>query len=102
MRIVQAQFWSMLVTASKNIVITDMYVNNTSNSTATTVNTDGIDVWRADNVTISRWNITCFDDAVAIKGNSSNIYVSDIYAYRTTGFAIGSIGQVKLIIFVDV
>ncbi|KAI9285671.1 pectin lyase fold/virulence factor [Umbelopsis sp. AD052] len=93
LRIVQAQFWSMMVTTSKNIVITDMYVNNTSNSTSTTVNTDGIDVWRADNVTISRWNITCFDDAVAIKGNSSNIYVSDIYAYRTTGFAIGSIGQ---------
>lgn len=95
LRIVQAQFWSMLISTSKNIVITDMYVNNTSNSTSTTVNTDGVDVWRSDNVTLSRWNTTCFDDAVAIKGNSSNVYVSDIYAYRTTGLAIGSVGQVN-------
>jgi galacturan 1,4-alpha-galacturonidase len=99
LRIVQAQFWSMLISQSQNIVVTDMFINNVSNSTSTTVNTDGLDVWRSNNVTIQRWNVTCFDDAIAIKGNSSNVYVSDVNAYRTTGFAIGSIGQVKLCFF---
>ncbi|KAM3428910.1 hypothetical protein MY4824_008559 [Beauveria thailandica] len=95
MRFVQSQMWTMAVTYSKHLEFTDIYVNNTSRSQWNTLNTDGIDTIYSDDITLRRWRITCGDDAVALKGNSSNVRVLDSEIYGGQGLAIGSVGQYK-------
>lgn len=95
MRFVQSQMWTMAVTYSKNIEFTDIYVNNTSSSKWSTLNTDGVDTIYSDNITFRRWDITSGDDAIALKGNSSNIFVYDTVIHGGQGLAIGSMGQYK-------
>ncbi|KAM3524853.1 hypothetical protein MY4038_007564 [Beauveria bassiana] len=95
MRFVQSQMWAMAVTYSKHLEFTDIYVNNTSSSKWSTLNTDGIDTIYSDDITLRRWRITSGDDAVALKGNSSNIRVFDTEIYGGQGLAIGSVGQYK-------
>jgi polygalacturonase len=95
MRFVQSQMWTMAVTYSKNIEFTDIYVNNTSASKWSTLNTDGVDTIYSDNITFRRWDITSGDDAIALKGNSSNIFVYDTVIHGGQGLAIGSMGQYK-------
>ncbi|KGQ07538.1 Alpha-L-rhamnosidase rgxB [Beauveria bassiana D1-5] len=95
MRFVQSQMWTMAVTYSKHLEFTDIYVNNTSSSKWNTLNTDGIDTIYSDDITLRRWRIMSGDDAVALKGNSSNIRVFDTEIYGGQGLAIGSVGQNK-------
>ncbi|KAM3466420.1 hypothetical protein NHJ6243_000803 [Beauveria neobassiana] len=95
MRFVQSQMWTMAVTYSKHLEFTDIYVNNTSSSKWNTLNTDGIDTIYSDDITLRRWRIMSGDDAVALKGNSSNIRVFDTEIYGGQGLAIGSVGQYK-------
>lgn len=92
-RFVQSQMWTMTASYSRNLLYEDIYVNNTSNSTHSTLNTDGIDTWRSDNITLRRWDVTCGDDNVALKGNSSNVFVYDSIFHGGQGVAIGSLGQ---------
>lgn len=92
---VQSQMWAMATTWSEHLLFEDIYVNNTSSSEHGTVNTDGVDTIYSDNITFSRWDITCGDDAIALKGNSSNIFVSDSIFRGGQGLAIGSLGQFK-------
>ncbi|XWX01766.1 hypothetical protein V2A60_009795 [Cordyceps javanica] len=95
MRFVQSQMWTMAVTYSKHLEFTDIYVNNTSASQWNTLNTDGIDTIYSDDITLRRWRIKSGDDAVALKGNSSNIRVFDPEIHGGQGLAIGSVGQYK-------
>ncbi|KAK3196483.1 hypothetical protein K4F52_000365 [Lecanicillium sp. MT-2017a] len=95
MRFVQSQMWTMVTTYSKNLEFTDIYVNNTSASKWNTLNTDGIDTIYSDGITLRQWDITCGDDAIALKPNSSNIAAYDIIIRGGTGIAIGSMGQYK-------
>ena len=60
---------------------------------APTQNTDGIDTFYTDNITLRRWDVTGGDDAVAPKANTSNLLVQDSHFHGTSGVAIGSIGQ---------
>jgi galacturan 1,4-alpha-galacturonidase len=92
-RFVQSQMWTMTASLSKNLLFEDIYVNNTSNSEHSTLNTDGIDTIWSDNITLNRWDVTCGDDNVALKGNSSNIFVYDSVFHGGQGVAIGSLGQ---------
>lgn len=92
-RFVQSQMWTMTASWSRNLVFEDIYVNNTSNSSHSTLNTDGIDTLWSDNITLSRWDVTSGDDNVALKGNSSNIFVFDSIFRGGQGVAIGSLGQ---------
>lgn len=92
-RFVQSQFWSTAITYSRNVLLQDMYVNSTSNSTWSTLNTDGSDTFYSDNITFLRWSITNGDDAIAPKANSSNILIQDLEIHGGSGIAIGSIGQ---------
>ncbi|KAI0317354.1 pectin lyase fold/virulence factor [Amylostereum chailletii] len=93
MRFVQSQFWTMVVHSSSNIILQDFYINSTSNSTGTTQNTDGIDTFYTDNLTIRRWTVINGDDAVAPKANTSNLLVQDSHFIDGFSVAIGSIGQ---------
>ena len=93
MRFVQSQMWTMATTWSEHLLFEDIYVNNTSNSEHSTLNTDGIDTIWSDDITLRRWDVTCGDDHVALKGNSSNVFVYDSVFHGGQGFAIGSLGQ---------
>ncbi|KAK7052352.1 alpha-L-rhamnosidase-like protein [Favolaschia claudopus] len=92
-RFVQSQMWTMATTYSNNILFEDFYINNTANNGQSTLNTDGIDTIWSNNVTLRRWDVTCGDDHVALKRNSTNIYVYDAVFRRGQGFAIGSLAQ---------
>ncbi|KAI0794789.1 pectin lyase fold/virulence factor, partial [Fomes fomentarius] len=53
----------------------------------------GIDKYRSDRISLLRWDITCGDDCLAIKGNSTNIVAKDITCRGGNGIAFGSLGQ---------
>jgi len=93
MRFVQSQFWSLAVHSSRNLLFEDIYVNSTSSTSAPTQNTDGIDTFYTDNITLTRWDVTNGDDAVAPKANTSNLLIQDSIFRDGDSVAIGSIGQ---------
>ncbi|KAI0381790.1 glycoside hydrolase family 28 protein [Hypomontagnella monticulosa] len=89
----QAQFWHTFVAYSENITMTNLDMNATSNSQWSTVNTDGTDTWNSKDVFIKNWTVTCGDDCIAVKGNSTNIIVEDVHCYESGCATIGSIGN---------
>ncbi|GMG24056.1 unnamed protein product [Aspergillus oryzae] len=95
----QPQFWAVLVESSSHVELDNFYVNATNsdpNATEDTVwiqNTDGIDTYRSDHVTITNWVYEGGDDAVAFKPNSTNIHVENVTVYGGPGIAFGSLGQ---------
>ncbi|EJD43320.1 exo-rhamnogalacturonase B [Auricularia subglabra TFB-10046 SS5] len=91
----QTQMWTMALMWSNNVIMEDIYVNNTSTrpGEAHPLNTDGFDSLYSDNITLRRWKIKSGDDAIALKGNSTNFFVEDIEIWGGQGFAVGSIGQ---------
>ncbi|KAE8315245.1 Putative galacturan 1,4-alpha-galacturonidase A [Aspergillus transmontanensis] len=95
----QPQFWAVLVESSSHVELDSFYVNATNsdpNATKDTVwiqNTDGIDTYRSDHVTITNWVYEGGDDAVAFKPNSTNIHVENVTVYGGPGIAFGSLGQ---------
>ncbi|KAL7908430.1 family 28 glycoside hydrolase [Trichoderma velutinum] len=93
LRFVQSQMWTMAITYSKHVDLDDIYVNSTSTSQWSTLNTDGCDTIFSDSITFRRWTVSNGDDAIALKMNSSNIAVYDSYFENGQGFAIGSMGQ---------
>jgi galacturan 1,4-alpha-galacturonidase len=95
MRFVQSQMWTMVLCYGQNVLLDNIYVNSTSTSQWGTVNTDGIDTIWSDNITMRRWTVDNGDDSVALKDNSTNIYLEDSLFYNGQGIAIGSIGQFK-------
>ncbi|KHN97248.1 Pectin lyase fold protein [Metarhizium album ARSEF 1941] len=93
MRFVQSQMWTMAITNSRGIELTDIYVNSTSNSQWSTLNTDGCDTINSDHIIFRRWFVQNGDDAIALKRNSSHIYVHDSVFKGGQGLAMGSVGQ---------
>ncbi|KAI1079365.1 glycoside hydrolase family 28 protein [Whalleya microplaca] len=89
----QSQFWHTFVAYSDNITMTNLDMNSTSNSQWSTVNTDGTDTWNTNNVYISNWTVTCGDDCISMKGNSSNIFVENVKCYESGCAVIGSMGN---------
>ncbi|KAL5484761.1 hypothetical protein ACEPAI_7403 [Sanghuangporus weigelae] len=92
-RFVQSQFWTMAITHSKRLLLQNIYINSTSFSQASTLNTDGVDTFYSSDIVFRNWTVDCGDDFVAPKANSSNILIQDSHFYHGTGVAIGSIGQ---------
>jgi galacturan 1,4-alpha-galacturonidase len=98
LRFITSQMWTMTVARSERILLQDIYVNNSCAPGAGTfpgcnVNTDGCDTVYANNITFLRWTVQNGDDAIALKQNSTNIYVEDCHFYDGVGIAFGSIGQ---------
>ncbi|KAH0283700.1 pectin lyase-like protein, partial [Aureobasidium sp. EXF-3399] len=89
----QSQMWTMTVIHSSDVLLQDIYVNNTSKTGAPTVNTDGCDTIYANNITFRRWVVDNGDDGISPKANSTNILIEDSEFYRGSGIALGSIGQ---------
>ncbi|KIP03295.1 glycoside hydrolase family 28 protein [Phlebiopsis gigantea 11061_1 CR5-6] len=97
-RIEQQPFWCNAVTGSKRVLYDGMFCNATNTDqrfagTNIVPNTDGIDTYRSSDITLLNWDITCGDDCLALKGNSTNIVARDIVCRGGNGIAIGSLGQ---------
>ncbi|KAF4589535.1 glycoside hydrolase family 28 [Ophiocordyceps camponoti-floridani] len=93
LRFVQSQMWTMAITHSHDVELDDIYVNSTSRSQWNTLNTDGCDTINSDRITFRRWHVSNGDDAIALKGNSTNIFIQDSDFYHGQGIAVGSMGQ---------
>ncbi|KAJ5216247.1 uncharacterized protein N7498_002654 [Penicillium cinerascens] len=93
LRIIQPQFWATFVWDSKNVSVTNLFVNATSNSKWGTMNTDGYDSWKSDTLLVENATIINGDDCIAAKGNTTNLYAKNISCEGGTGVTIGSIGQ---------
>ncbi|KAK2605417.1 hypothetical protein N8I77_008254 [Diaporthe amygdali] len=89
----QSQFWHTFVAYSENITMTNLDMNSTSNSQWSTVNTDGVDTWNSKDIVISNWTVTCGDDCISMKGNSTNVHVSNVVCHESGAMCIGSIGS---------
>jgi galacturan 1,4-alpha-galacturonidase len=86
----------MTVIHSEDVLLQDMYVNNTSHDSCCGArNTDGLDTMFSNNIHINRWTIVNGDDSISTKANSTNILVTNCTFYNGLGFALGSIGQYK-------
>ncbi|EGO26829.1 glycoside hydrolase family 28 protein [Serpula lacrymans var. lacrymans S7.9] len=105
-RIESPPFWCNAVAESKNVVYDGMVCNATNTnpefygqiSSRTLmaegfVLTIGIDTYRSDSVTLINWDVTTGDDCLAIKGNTTNLYVANITCRGGNGVAFGSLGQ---------
>ncbi|KAE8323784.1 galacturan 1,4-alpha-galacturonidase B [Aspergillus sergii] len=93
LRMVQSQMWSLAIFWSQNVLVDNFYINSTSSSGEPARNTDGIDTINSDRVTLRNLYIRNGDDAVAIKGNSTNILIEDSTFDNSLGLAFGSVGQ---------
>ncbi|KAH9926341.1 pectin lyase fold/virulence factor [Amylocystis lapponica] len=97
-RIVAQPFWCNTVAESTDIVYDGMYCNATNNDPLyvgqnIVPNTDGIDTYRASRISLLNWDITCGDDCLAIKGNSTDVIARNITCRGGNGIAVGSLGQ---------
>ncbi|KAJ7216368.1 pectin lyase fold/virulence factor [Mycena pura] len=97
--VIEAQpFWCNCIAESQSVVYDGMKCN-ASNTNATffgqniVPNTDGIDTYRSDDIALLNWDITCGDDCLAIKGNSTNILARNITCRGGNGVAFGSLAQ---------
>jgi hypothetical protein len=86
---------TMAVIHSENVLLQDIYVNNTSNSGSVSSNTDGANTIYSKNIEFARWSVTNGDDSISMKANSTNILIRDSQFYRGLGISFGSIGQYK-------
>ncbi|KAI5122792.1 hypothetical protein M0805_000136 [Coniferiporia weirii] len=91
-------FWCNAVANSRNVLYDGMTCNATNTNPDffgqnIVPNTDGIDTYRSDSVTLRNWDVTCGDDCLAIKGNSTNIVAQGITCRGGNGIAFGSLGQ---------
>ncbi|KAJ8918265.1 hypothetical protein NQ315_014135 [Exocentrus adspersus] len=76
---------------SDGVLAQDIYVDNKDGDTMGGHNTDGINVWRSNNVTIQRLTVYNQDDCVAIK-SGTNLAISNTFCSGTHGLSIGSVG----------
>ncbi|AEO63358.1 glycoside hydrolase family 28 protein [Thermothielavioides terrestris NRRL 8126] len=88
-----AQFWHTFVAYSQNVTMTNLVMNTLSSNSYSSQNTDGTDTWNSKDITISNWTVTCGDDCIAIKGNSSNVHVSNVVCHESGAMTIGSVGS---------
>ncbi|KAI0672245.1 pectin lyase-like protein [Trametes maxima] len=97
-RVEAPPFWCNAVADARDVLYDGMRCNAT-NADETyfgqniVFNTDGIDTFRSDNITLLNWDITSGDDCLAIKGNSTNIFAKNVTCRGGTGIAFGSLGQ---------
>ncbi|THH11155.1 hypothetical protein EW145_g825 [Phellinidium pouzarii] len=117
-RIQSPPFWCNAVTNSRDVLYDGMTCNATNTNPEfygqnIVPNTDGIDTYRSNNITLRNWDVTCGDDCLAIKGvtlstqfnnaialiqliylkNSTSIVAQGITCRGGNGVAIGSLGQ---------
>ncbi|CAN8098540.1 unnamed protein product [Discula destructiva] len=88
----KSQMWTMSIIYSHNITLDSIFVNNTATSGSAS-NTDGADTIRSSNINFNNWTVYNGDDSISLKGNSTDISITNSKFYNGLGIAIGSIGQ---------
>ncbi|KAK4164904.1 glycoside hydrolase [Cladorrhinum sp. PSN259] len=88
-----AQFWHTFIAYSQNVTMTNMDMSTWTNSQYKSVNTDGTNTWNSRDVRIANWTVKCGDDCISVKGNSTNIHVSNVTCYESGAMVVGSIGS---------
>ncbi|KAL0946285.1 hypothetical protein HGRIS_012535 [Hohenbuehelia grisea] len=97
-RITSPPFWCNTVAESRGVVYDGMYCNATNTDPQfagqnVVPNTDGINTYRSSDVSLLNWDVTCGDDCLAIKGNSTELTIRNITCHGGNGIAFGSLGQ---------
>ncbi|KAF1990884.1 glycoside hydrolase family 28 protein [Aulographum hederae CBS 113979] len=95
-RFIQPQFWASFISYSRNVTMTNILVNATSNDEWNVVNTDGTNTWNSADVFIANWTVQNGDDCVAAKGNTTNLHVKNVTCLEGNGMTVGSVGQYPL------
>ncbi|ERT02091.1 hypothetical protein HMPREF1624_00388 [Sporothrix schenckii ATCC 58251] len=88
-----SQFWHTFVAHSQNVTMTNLDMDTHSSNSNSAVNTDGTDTWNSRDIVISNWTVKCGDDCISVKGNSTNVHVSNVVCYESGCACIGSIGS---------
>ncbi|KAG9028455.1 hypothetical protein FRB95_006487 [Tulasnella sp. JGI-2019a] len=79
---------------SSNVVYSRLKLSSVSNNASiATANSDGIDIYRSNDVLISGWTVNNDDDCVSFKPNSTNIIVNNMNCNGSHGISVGSLGQ---------
>jgi galacturan 1,4-alpha-galacturonidase len=94
--IIQQQFWATFISHCQNVTMNNIFINATSNDEYLTYNTDGVDTWNSHDLVMENWTVTTGDDCMAVKGNTTNMFVKNVTCYGSFGIAIGSVGQYPL------
>ncbi|KAI0466869.1 glycoside hydrolase family 28 protein [Xylaria cf. heliscus] len=84
---------NVVIIHSEDVLVDGVYISSTSNSSQPARNTDGYDTIDSNNITFRNLYVRNGDDAIAIKGNSTNILVEDSTFDKSLGLAFGSLGQ---------
>ncbi|KAI9567789.1 pectin lyase fold/virulence factor [Boletus coccyginus] len=97
-RVESLPFWCNAVAESTDVVHNGMSCNSTNTNSQflgrnIVQNTDGIDTYRSDGVTLLNWDVTTGDDCLAFKGNTTNVLGRNITCRGGGGIAFGSLGQ---------
>ncbi|KAK4148152.1 polygalacturonase-like protein [Dichotomopilus funicola] len=88
-----SQFWHTFVAHSQNVTMTNLNMSTYSSNSQSSQNTDGTNTWNSKDITISNWTVTCGDDCIGVKGNSSNVHVSNVVCHESGAMTIGSVGS---------
>ncbi|THH14431.1 hypothetical protein EW146_g5896 [Bondarzewia mesenterica] len=97
-QVIAPPFWCNAVADSEDVVYDGMKCNATNTDPAgagknLVPNTDGIDTYRSNRLTLNNWDVTCGDDCLAVKGNTTNLKVNNVTCRGGNGIAFGSLGQ---------
>lgn len=97
-RVISPPFWCNAVANSEDVIYDGMNCNATNTDPAgagrnLVPNTDGIDTYRSNRITLENWDVTCGDDCLAIKGNTTDLLVRNVTCRGGNGIAFGSLGQ---------
>ncbi|MCJ1313533.1 hypothetical protein MMC25_007212 [Agyrium rufum] len=89
----QSPFWHNFVDGSQNVTFNNINLHSIQSSGAQAQNTDGWDIYRSSDVSITNSYIVNGDDCVSFKPNSTNILVQNLYCQGSHGISVGSLGQ---------
>ncbi|KAL6915398.1 hypothetical protein FSST1_006893 [Fusarium sambucinum] len=92
LRFLRSQMWTMSIIHCHRVEFHDIFINNTGN-TYQSSNTDGADTINSSHITMDNWTVWNGDDSIALKGNSTNITITNSRFYNGLGIAVGSLGQ---------
>ncbi|SGZ27956.1 BQ5605_C026g10228 [Microbotryum silenes-dioicae] len=86
-------FWNIFITHSKQVTMSNINIAAVSKSDSLPYNSDGVDIYNSDDVTLLDFNLNNADDCVSLKPNSTNVEVSHMNCNGSHGILVGSLGQ---------
>ncbi|KAJ8658394.1 hypothetical protein O0I10_005746 [Lichtheimia ornata] len=94
-RLINAPNWNFYIHETKNALFEDIYINDVDQLYGEKPhNTDGWGMSETHGITIKNSYINNGDDCVAIKTNSSDIHIENLYCNGSHGISVGSLGNI--------